>query len=419
VKTVRTVADLRAELAASHRPVALVPTMGALHEGHLSLVRRAREQAETVVVSVFVNPTQFAPGEDLASYPRDERRDLELAAGAGADVLFAPPADEVYPPGFDTAVEVGSLTRELEGDPAQRGPEHFRGVATVVAKLFNIVGPDVALFGQKDAQQALVIRKLVRDLDFPVRIEVAPTVRDPDGLALSSRNAYLSPADRTRALALGRALEAAEARVAAGELEAAAVVAAARAELDAAGVDPEYLELRSADDLSPATRVNGAALLCVAARVGPARLIDNTVLRAAEPSLDPPCQEQPMIRTMLKSKIHRARVTDSDLHYVGSITIDRDLLEAADIREHELVHVLDIDNGARFETYTIAAEPHSGEMRINGAAARLVHTGDTIIVVSYAGYDEDELDAYEPRVVHVDADNAIVGVDEAVGELLR
>jgi aspartate 1-decarboxylase len=126
-----------------------------------------------------------------------------------------------------------------------------------------------------------------------------------------------------------------------------------------------------------------------------------------------------MIRTMLKSKIHRARITGSDLHYVGSITIDRDLLEAADIREHELVHVLDIDNGARFETYTIAAEPHSGEMRINGAAARLVHTGDTIIVVSYAGYDEDELDAYEPRVVHVDADNAIVGVDEAVGELLR
>jgi pantoate--beta-alanine ligase len=288
MKTVRTVAELRAELAEAPRPVALVPTMGALHEGHLSLVRRAREQAATVVVSVFVNPAQFSAEEDLGSYPRDEPRDLELAAGAGADVLFAPPTEEIYRPGFDTAVEVGGLTRDLEGDPGQRGPEHFRSVATVVAKLFNMVGPDVALFGQKDAQQALVIHKLVRDLDFPVRIEIAPTVRDSDGLALSSRNAYLSPAERTRALALGRALEAAEARVAAGELDATVVIAAARAELDAAGIDPEYLELRSAHDLSPATRVNGAALLCVAARVGPARLIDNTELRAAEPSHDPP-----------------------------------------------------------------------------------------------------------------------------------
>ncbi len=289
MRVVRTVAELRAELADAPRPVALVPTMGALHDGHLALVRRAREQAATVVVSVFVNPAQFSAGEDLAAYPRDEVRDAALAGNSGADLLFAPPVEEVYPPGFDTLVEVGALTTVLEGDPAHRGPDHFRGVATVVAKLFNMVGPDVALFGQKDAQQALVIHKLVRDLDFPVRIEVAPTVRDPDGLALSSRNAYLSEPERDRALALSRALAAAEGCVEAGVLDAAAVLGAARAELAAASIEPEYLELRSAEDLSAAERVYGPTLLCVAARVGRARLIDNTLLRAesAEPILDP------------------------------------------------------------------------------------------------------------------------------------
>ena len=280
MNVVRTVRDLRAALAEAPRPVTLVPTMGALHEGHLSLIRHARARSATVVVSVFVNPAQFGDGADLAAYPRDEERDAELAHEAGADLLFAPSVDEVYPPGFDTAIEVGRLTDELEGDPRQRGPGHFRGVATVVAKLFNMVGPDVALFGQKDAQQALVIRKFARDLDFPVRVEVLPTVRDADGLALSSRNAYLSAGERERALALSRALRAAEARVDAGEREGERVVGAARAELDAAGLEPDYLELRSAEDLSPANRVNGATLLCVAARVGRARLIDNTILRA-------------------------------------------------------------------------------------------------------------------------------------------
>jgi pantoate--beta-alanine ligase len=290
VKVIRTVTALRAGLADAPRPVALVPTMGALHGGHLELVRHARAQSATVVVSIFVNPAQFAAGEDLSAYPRDARRDAELARGAGADLVFAPAVEEIYPPGFDTAIEVGGgLSGELEGDQDRRGPEHFRGVATVVAKLFNIVGPDVALFGQKDVQQALVIRKLVGDLDFPVGIEVLPTVRDDDGLALSSRNAYLSGGERERALALSRGLRAAETRVAAGELDAERVVAAARAELDAAGVEPDYLELRSPEDLSPAARVNGASLLCVAARVGRARLIDNVVLRApAEPVPSPP-----------------------------------------------------------------------------------------------------------------------------------
>jgi pantoate--beta-alanine ligase len=252
--------------------------MGAFHDGHLSLIRQAREECATVVVSLFVNPAQFGPGEDHAAYPRDEERDAALAAELGADILFAPPHEEVYPPGFDTTVEVHGLTDVLCGDPRHRGREHFRGVTTVVTKLLNMVAPDVAYFGQKDAQQAIVIRKLVRDLDMPVRIEVLPTVREPDGLAMSSRNAYLSAEERERALALSRALRAADAEVAAGRRDAAAVLAAARAELDARGVEPEYLELRSADDLSPAQRVNGRTLLAIAARVGRARLIDNTVL---------------------------------------------------------------------------------------------------------------------------------------------
>jgi len=279
VRTVATVAELRDALAPERRPgrtIGLVPTMGALHDGHLALLRAARRQCDVVVMSLFVNPAQFGPSEDLEAYPRDERRDAELAAAEGVDLLFAPSVDEVYPTGFDTTVSVSALASVLEGE--QRGASHFAGVTTVVTKLFNMVAPDVAYFGQKDAQQALVIRQLVRDLDIPVRIEVCPTVRDPDGLALSSRNAYLSPQERESALGLNRALRAAEAAVAAGTLEADDVLAAAREQLEAAGVEPEYLELRSSADLSPVERVNGSTLLAVAARVGRARLIDNTIL---------------------------------------------------------------------------------------------------------------------------------------------
>jgi pantoate--beta-alanine ligase len=281
VRTVRTVSELREALAPERRAgrsIGLVPTMGAFHGGHLSLIRRAREQTEVVVVSLFVNPAQFGPGEDLEAYPRDEARDTELANAEGVDILFAPSVDEVYPDGFVTTVTVGGLAGILEGAPEQRGPEHFAGVATVVTKLLNMAAPDVAYFGQKDAQQALVIRQLVRDLDMPVRIEVCPTVRDSDGLALSSRNAYLSAAERQRALGLSRALRAAEATVDSGQIDARAVLQAARGELDAHGIEPEYLELRSATDLSPVERVNGSTLLAVAAQVGRARLIDNTIL---------------------------------------------------------------------------------------------------------------------------------------------
>jgi pantoate--beta-alanine ligase len=281
MRTARTVAELRSLLAPERRAgrrIGLVPTMGYFHDGHLSLMRRARADNDVLVVSLFVNPAQFAPGEDFKAYPRDEQRDERLAEAEGVDLLFAPPVDEVYPDGFATTVTVGELTETLEGDEAQRGPEHFHGVTTVVTKLFNMVGPDVAYFGQKDAQQALVIRKLVRDLDIPVRIEVCPTVRDPDGLALSSRNAYLSPEERERALGLSRALRAAQEAVASGTRDAAAVVAAARDELNRAGVEPDYLQLRSANDLSPVERVNGSTLLAVAARIGRARLIDNAIL---------------------------------------------------------------------------------------------------------------------------------------------
>jgi pantoate--beta-alanine ligase len=281
MRTVTTVRELREALAPERRAgrsIGLVPTMGSFHEGHLSLVRRAREACDVVVVTLFVNPTQFGAGEDLDAYPRGETRDRALAEAEGVDLLFAPSVDEVYPEGFDTTVTVGGLSSVLEGDPARRGAGHFAGVATVVAKLFNMVGADVAYFGQKDAQQALIIRKLVRDLYMPVRIEVCPTVRDPDGLALSSRNAYLSADERERALALSRALRAAEEAVEGGTLEANTVLAAARAKLDEAGVEPEYLELRSAEDLSLVEHVNGSTLLAVAARVGRARLIDNTIL---------------------------------------------------------------------------------------------------------------------------------------------
>ena len=278
MKVTKTVAETRTALL-PHRQsgatIGLVPTMGAFHEGHLALMRAARAAADVVVVSLFVNPAQFGPTEDLSSYPRDFDRDRSLAAAEGVDLLFAPDVGEVYPDGFATTVSVRGVADTLEGEAR---PGHFDGVATVVTKLFNMVGPDVAWFGQKDAQQALVIRKLVRDLDIPVRIEVAPTVREEDGLAMSSRNAYLEGDDRARAAALSRALRAAEREVAAGRHDSAAVLAAARAELDAAGVEPEYLELRSADDLSPAERVNGNTLLAVAARVGRARLIDNTML---------------------------------------------------------------------------------------------------------------------------------------------
>jgi pantoate--beta-alanine ligase len=283
MKIVRDRTELREALAEPRREgkrIGLVPTMGYFHDGHLSLMRQAREDCDVVVVSLFVNPTQFGPGEDLDVYPQDEDRDAELAALEGVDLLWMPDAGEMYPEGFATSVEVAnSLTGVLEGDPDHRGPSHFRGVTTVVAKLFNSVQPDIAYFGRKDAQQALVIERMARDLDFPVEIAVLPTVREDDGLALSSRNAYLTADQREQASAISRALQAAKDAASGGETSTAALVEAARNELRKSGIEPEYVEARAAEDLSPVAELNGRpVLVAVAARVGRARLIDNVLI---------------------------------------------------------------------------------------------------------------------------------------------
>ena len=280
MKILRTIPEIRDAVRAARaesRTVGLVPTMGAFHEGHLSLMRAARENTDLVVVSLFVNPTQFAPNEDLSTYPRDEARDAALAEAEGVDVLFAPEPGEIYSDGFATTVHVAGITEVLDG--ASRGIHHFDGVATVVTKLFGIVRPDVAYFGQKDAQQVLVVRRVVHDLNLDVRIEACPIVREPDGLAMSSRNVYLDPDARAQATALSRALDAAHARHDAGERDAAAIRAAAISVLTAAGITPEYLELRDAETLAAVDRVARDALLLVAARVGAARLIDNLLLK--------------------------------------------------------------------------------------------------------------------------------------------
>jgi pantoate--beta-alanine ligase len=261
MKTLRTVGEVRQALEPL-RPtseIGLVPTMGAFHEGHLSLFRAARRECDVVVVSLFVNPSQFAPGEDLDRYPRDEARDAHLAEGEGVDFLFSPHVDEVYPEGFQTWVEVEDLSRRLEGE---HRPGHLRGVATICLKLFNVVQPDRAYFGQKDAQQAAVVRRMVGDLDLPIEIRVLPTVRDPDGLALSSRNAYLSPDERRAALALSRALQA-------GTTSDDPVRAARKLLDEEPLLDLDYLEVAEFD---------GQPVLLVAARVGKTRLIDNVSL---------------------------------------------------------------------------------------------------------------------------------------------
>jgi pantoate--beta-alanine ligase len=282
MRLVRTVADLREALAPARREglrIGLVPTMGALHQGHLSLIALAREDCDVVVVSLFVNPAQFNERGDLDRYPRDEDRDAELAASCGADLLFAPPVEEVYPDGFATAVEVHGVTERLEGQA--RGPGHFRGVTTVVTKLLCMALPDVAYFGQKDAQQVVVIRRMAADLNLPVAIQALPTVREPDGLAMSSRNALLSPTDRERALALSAGLREAERLTAAGEQSAAVLLAAVRAALERAEVEPEYVALVDGETLEPLAQVRERSLLAVAARVGDVRLIDNAVLGAS------------------------------------------------------------------------------------------------------------------------------------------
>jgi pantoate--beta-alanine ligase len=288
MRTLRTIAELRTALLQPRREgrrIGLVPTMGALHDGHLSLMRRARSECDEVVVSLFVNPTQFNESSDLAAYPRDEDRDVLSTAEQGVDYLFAPAADEIYPEGFVTTVNVAGITEVLEGE--HRGREHFEGVATIVSKLFNIVAPDVAYFGQKDAQQTVVIKRLVRDLNIAVQIEICPTVREADGLAMSSRNTHLSPSERQRATALYQALSTAQVLVAAGETDVETILAAAEAELEDPQVRVEYFQIVNPTTLVPITSVDEPALALVAAWVGQTRLIDNQLLSVPTSSRPP------------------------------------------------------------------------------------------------------------------------------------
>ena len=259
------------------RKVGLVPTMGALHEGHASLIRAARGETGCLVVSIFVNPTQFGPGEDLSRYPRPVEKDMELCRREGVDVVFTPSAAEMYPDGFATRVGVAGLSEKMCG--AFR-PGHFDGVCTVVAKLFTIVQPDVAYFGEKDAQQLAIIRRMAADLNLPLEIRGCPLVREPDGLALSSRNAYLSADERRRALALSAALAEAKLALAAGARDAAKVAAAVRRRLEAAaGVEIQYVAVVDPDTLADLARIADKVLVAVAAKVGATRLIDNVLLR--------------------------------------------------------------------------------------------------------------------------------------------
>ncbi|MEZ4400964.1 MAG: pantoate--beta-alanine ligase [Kofleriaceae bacterium] len=280
-EVIREPAAMRArveDLRRDGRTIAVVPTMGSLHAGHQALLRAARARADVVVLTLFVNPTQFGPGEDLARYPRDEAGDLAQAAACGTDLAFCPAPAAMYLPGAQTQVSVGALAAPLCG--ASR-PGHFAGVATVVAKLFNLTRPHLAVFGEKDFQQLAVIRRMSRDLDVGVEILGVPIVREPDGLALSSRNTYLTPDQRRQALALSTGLAAAARAVAAGERAAGALVAQARAPLEAEpDIRIDYVELRDVDELTPVAQLAGPAVLAMAAWVGPTRLIDNRVLTA-------------------------------------------------------------------------------------------------------------------------------------------
>jgi pantoate--beta-alanine ligase len=273
VKTIVELRNLRPKLA---KPLGFVPTMGYLHEGHLELVRRARAENQTAAVSIFVNPTQFGPHEDFKQYPRDPERDLALLAKEGTDLVFMPSAEEMYPPNFDSWVEVGKLAERLEG--AAR-PGHFRGVATVVAKLFNIVRPDKAYFGQKDAQQLLVIKKITADLDMGVEVVAVPTVREPDGLAMSSRNTYLNVEERKQAVVLYQALTLAQKLYADGERDAKAIIEQMTALIRRQPLAKiEYISIADAETLDEMDIVKPPALISMAVRFGKTRLIDNVVV---------------------------------------------------------------------------------------------------------------------------------------------
>jgi pantoate--beta-alanine ligase len=276
MKTVITLEELRSERKKLHEPVGLVPTMGYLHQGHLSLVQQAREQCASVVVSIFVNPTQFSPQEDLAAYPRDLPRDLGILEAGGANLVWTPTSEVMYPDGYQTWITVEQVSKPLEGSIR---PTHFRGVASIVAKLFNAVEPDKAYFGQKDAQQAVVIRRMVQDLNFPLEVVVCPIVREADGLAMSSRNVYLNPEERKAASVLYRSLQAAQAAYENGERSADCLRRIVQDTLVREPLArPQYVSCADPDHLQELTQVEGPALLSMGVFIGKTHLIDNLVL---------------------------------------------------------------------------------------------------------------------------------------------
>lgn len=283
MKTLTRISQMKAvirKLKIERKTIGLVPTMGYLHQGHLSLVRRSKRKADITVVSIFVNPAQFGPKEDFAQYPRDIKRDSRMLGKEGVDYLFAPRADEMYPEGYKTYVEVVELQDKLCG---RSRPGHFRGVCTVVLKLFNIVQPDIAFFGQKDAQQAIILKKMAEDLDLDVKIRVLPIIRDNDGLALSSRNIYLSQEERKAALVLSKSLNEAQSMVEGGEREAEKIVKKMK---DIINAEPlakiDYVEIVDMKNLDPLTKIENKALAAVAVFIGKVRLIDNAILRVKE-----------------------------------------------------------------------------------------------------------------------------------------
>ena len=279
MKTITTIPEMKAAISghkSAGRTIGFVPTMGFLHEGHLSLVRAARKKADVTVVSIFVNPAQFGPKEDLKTYPRDLNRDSAMLEKEGVDYVFHPEAGEIYPHGYKTYVEVRDLQEKLCG---RSRPEHFRGVCTVVLKLFQIVRPDIAFFGEKDAQQAIILRKMIRDLNLDVQVEVMPIVREADGLAMSSRNTYLSPEERAAALVLSRSLEAARRQIDHGERRAGIILDGMRAMI---GQEPlariDYVEAVDTEDLDPVKEIVKGTLIALAVYIGPTRLIDNLII---------------------------------------------------------------------------------------------------------------------------------------------
>lgn len=280
LKKIKEVKEVVKELKSQGKRIGFVPTMGCLHEGHLSLVRESLRKTDFTIVSIFVNPTQFGPKEDFKEYPRDLKKDAEILEREGVDFLFAPDADEIYPKGYKTYVEVHDLQDKLCG---RSRPEHFRGVCTVVLKLFNIVHPDISFFGQKDAQQAIVLKRMVKDLDLDVKIEVLPVVREEDGLALSSRNTYLNPEEREAALSLSKSLREAGLMIEKGERDSEKIIQRMR---EIIGEEPltkiDYIEIVDMDELSPITRIEKEALIALAAFIGKVRLIDNAIILPKE-----------------------------------------------------------------------------------------------------------------------------------------